>query len=68
VHGGADLNELKTGGPSTNYEQFYDNLELWNLLTFKVETTISQQRLIDILYRTLEFIDEKIQEKLNNKD
>jgi hypothetical protein len=68
VHGGADLNELKTGGPSTNYEQFYDDLELWNLLTFKVETTNSQQRRVDGLYRILEFIDEKIQEKLYNND
>jgi hypothetical protein len=68
VHGGANLNELKTGGPSTNYEQFYDNLELWNLLTFKVETTISQQRQIDRLYRILEFVDKKIQEELNNND
>jgi hypothetical protein len=68
VHGGADLNELKTGGPSTNYEQFYDNLELWNLLTFKVETTISQRRGVDRLNRILEFIDEKIQEELNNND
>jgi hypothetical protein len=68
LHGGADLNELKTGGPSTNYEQFYDNLELWNLLTFKVETTISQRRGVDRLNRILEFIDEKIQEKLNNND
>jgi hypothetical protein len=68
VHGGADLNELKTGGPSTNYEQFYDNLELWNLLTFKVETTISQQRGVDRLNKVLEFIDEKIQEELNNND
>jgi hypothetical protein len=68
VHGGADLNELKTGGPITNYEQFYDNLELWNLLTFKVETTISQRRGVDRLNRILEFIDEKIQEELNNND
>ncbi len=68
VYGGADLNELKTGGPSTNYEQFYDNLELWNLLTFKVETTISQQRQIDGLYRILEFVDKKIQEEINNND
>ena len=68
VHGGADLNELKTGGPSTNYGQFYDDLELWNLLTFKVETTNSQQRRVDGLYRILEFIDEKIQEKLYNND
>ncbi|MEJ6791241.1 MAG: hypothetical protein QNK89_00485 [Lacinutrix sp.] len=68
VYGGADLNKLKTGGPSTNYEQFYDNLELWNLLTFKVETTISQQLLIDRLYKILEFVDKKIQEELNNND
>jgi hypothetical protein len=62
------LNELKTGGPSTNYEQFYDNLELWNLLTFKVKTTISQQRRIDRLYRILEFVDKKIKEELNIND
>jgi hypothetical protein len=68
VYGGADLNELKTGGPSTNYEQFYDNLELWNLLTFKVKTTISQQRRIDKLFRILEFVDKKIQEELNIND
>lgn len=68
VYGGADLNELKTGGPSTNYEQFYDNLELWNLLTFKVKTTISQQRRIDRLYRILEFVDKKIKEELNIND
>jgi hypothetical protein len=68
VYGGADLNELKTGGPSTNYEQFYDNLELWNLLTFKVKTTISQQRRIDKIFRILEFVDKKIQEELNIND
>jgi hypothetical protein len=68
VHGGADFNELKTGGPITNYEQFYDNLELWNLLSFKVETTIITQQLLDRLYGALEFVDEKIQDKLNNND
>jgi hypothetical protein len=68
VHGGGNLTKLKKGGPITNYEQFYDNLELWNLLTFKVETTIIQQQLLDRLYGALEFVDEKIQEKLNNND
>ena len=31
VHGGAVNSGLKTGGPTTNYEQFYDNLELWSI-------------------------------------
>jgi hypothetical protein len=68
VHGGAVKSELKTGGPTTNYEQFYDNLELWNLLTFKVETLISQKNAIDALYDILDFIDSKLQKELNDND
>jgi len=68
VHGGAVNSGLKIGGPTTNYEQFYDNLELWNLLTFKVETLIIQKHRIDRLYNILEFIDSKLQKELNNND
>jgi len=68
VHGGAVYSGLKTGGPTTNYEQFYDNLELWNLLTFKVEALISQKNRIDRLNKILEFIDSKLQKELNDND
>lgn len=68
VYRGAVYNNLKLGGPTTNYQQFYDNLELWNLLTFKVETLIAQKHNIDRLYNILEFIDSKLQNELNNND
>ena len=38
-----DYNELVKGGPETDYSKFYDNLELYNLLTFKLELLMAQQ-------------------------
>jgi hypothetical protein len=69
VYAGTDNDELlKKGGPTTNYGQFYDNLELWNLLTFKIETTNSLKSHIDILYNILENIDKELQNELSKND
>ncbi len=35
---GRGKEKLVAGGPETDYSQFYNDMELWNLLTFKLET------------------------------
>ena len=51
---------LIEGGPSHNFNLADDNLELWNILTFKLESTAShheqQQRLIDLLEKMDELL------------
>ena len=55
---------LIPGGPPIDYTQFNENLELWNIVTFKLETSelykeyiqglIDEQRsLVDLLEREL---------------
>ena len=36
-------NQLKSGGPPNDYHQFYNDMELWNLLTFKNESLLHQK-------------------------
>ncbi|WP_052158334.1 DUF6090 family protein [Lacinutrix jangbogonensis] len=68
VHGGAHASGLKTVGPTTNYNQFYNNLKLWNLLTFKIESTVSLKWQVDRLYRTLETVDKILENEIKDKD
>ena len=65
---GYSKNLLIKGGPKTDYMKFYNNLELYNLLTFKLETLLSQKHRIKTLMKTLEFTQEKIKIQLQKDD
>ncbi|GAA4314420.1 hypothetical protein GCM10023115_28460 [Pontixanthobacter gangjinensis] len=54
---------LVSGGPETNYSVLNDDLYLWNLLTFKLETVSIQKELI---MKVIELF-EKFQDYLNNR-
>ena len=58
---------LVLGGPQTDYQQFYDDMELWNLLTFKLETLNSHIRLINRFEYNVKTLDSLILKELNNK-
>ena len=60
-------NTLIKGGPKTDYSTFLNNLELYNLLTFKLESLNAQKYRLDFLERTLIYIEEKIEEELNSR-
>lgn len=63
----AQKKNLHLGGPQTDYSAFLDNLELWNILSFKVEVLTEQQA---GLYRLLELIkklDQEITKELENE-
>ena len=58
---------LPRGGPETDYSKFYDNLELYNLVTFKLEVLIAQQHRLARLQRVLDFLQEEIEVFLDQK-
>lgn len=62
VHSG--LGSMVIGGPETDYQQFHNDLELWNLLNFKIETTdahlLRLVYLISQLNETLPLLKEEI--------
>ena len=60
--------QLKSGGPATDYDQFYDDLELWNLVTFKIESLISQKSRVQTLLDAIEYINILIDQELKNND
>lgn len=45
---------LVVGGPSIDYNSFANNLELWNIITFKLETLNSQLRVLNGYTKILE--------------
>ncbi len=56
---------LLVGGPETNYEQFFNNLELWNLVTFKHESFITHRNVLINILKSLESLDNTIVKQLN---
>ena len=61
-------NQLVKGGPKTDYSKFFNNLELYNLLTFKLEALVSLKDRLDFLERVLIYIQEEIDVYLERKN
>lgn len=57
---GSIQNELIKGGPETDYSKFVNNLEIYNLITFKLETLISQRHRLEFMERSLAFVQKQI--------
>lgn len=55
---------LVIGGPPTNYESLFDNMEFWNIVTFRLENITSDLRLIDRIIRRFEFMNRQIEKEL----
>lgn len=55
---------LTSGGPETNYEQFFNDLELWNLLTFKSESLITHEDTLTWTLKHLKILDDLIVKEL----
>ena len=63
---GNKLNSISEG-PKTNYQQFYNNLELWNIITFKLETVTTQQELLQGFINFSENLTKVLDQELNIK-
>lgn len=59
-------NKLIEDGPKTDYSKFYDNLELYNLLNFKLESLLSQKNRIKDLKNALVLTQKQINKNLND--
>ena len=56
---------LVAGGPETDYSQFYNDMELWNLLTFKLETTNAHSRTVKRFTDYLKSLDSLIVKEID---
>ena len=59
--------DLIQGGPKTNYDNFYDDLEIWNIVTFKLETVISHQYRLDSFINLTKRLKENLIHELDYK-
>ena len=57
---------LIQGGPKTNYEALFSNLELWNVITFKLELLTSESRTLDGAIKSFNLIKENLKKELEN--
>jgi hypothetical protein len=64
---GSDNEFLVSGGPTTEYQQFYNNLELWNIITFKLETLNAHQNLLEQFIRMIEYLCKLFDDELGPK-
>lgn len=60
--------KLIIGGPETDYSEFYNNLEIYNLITFKLETLSSQKNRTESLLYTLDYLKNQIENYLENHE
>lgn len=61
----SNKDEFIDGGPETDYSRFYNDMELWNLLTFKLETCISHSRLLNNFTDYLKTLDSLIVKEID---
>ena len=57
---------LVKGGPKTNYETLFTNLELWNTITFKLESLTSESNNLGYSIKFFERIKEDLKTELEN--
>lgn len=55
---------LVHGGPSTDFEQFYNNLEAWNIITFKLELLNSHKSRLDGFIAMVERLIKSLESEL----
>jgi hypothetical protein len=58
---------LTPGGPATDFGGFSNNLELWNILSFKVEVLVEQKMELNHLLALMEKLDKEIMRELDRK-
>jgi hypothetical protein len=58
---------LVMGGPTNDFEALFNSLELWNIVTFKLENLTGETRGCNEARRTLEWLDEQIVTALERK-
>lgn len=56
--------DLIKGGPRTEFAQLYDNLEMWNILTFKLESLKTESNRFDGTVYVLEKLKSQIESEL----
>lgn len=58
--------ELIDGGPPTNYEALFSNLELWNVITFKLELLNTESNVLGKAIRFFKVIRERLLKELEH--
>lgn len=59
-------NLLVSGGPKTNYTSFQNDLELWNIITFKIEAIEEHQKRLKAFLKGLDILDTALKNELND--
>ncbi|NNK11835.1 MAG: hypothetical protein HKP08_10855 [Flavobacteriaceae bacterium] len=59
---------LIPGGPKTNYSLFLEDMELWNILTFKLETTNHQITGINKFIESMKILSTELENELGVKN
>ena len=57
---------LISGGPQTDFRSLFNSLELWNVATFKLETTNTQRNALTKMLETLTALKSSLEKELNN--
>ena len=58
---------LIIGGPKTDFSLLFENLEIWNILTFKLESLVSESQIFENTIYTFESLKSKIEIELKDK-
>ena len=59
---------LVMGGPKTDYEALFNSIELWNVVTFKLENLMAEVNTCHSAKRTLEWLDKQIMKEQGNSE
>ena len=57
---------LISGGPQTDFKSLFNSMELWNVATFKLETTSAQHFGLNKVLETLKALKKSLEKELNN--
>ena len=58
--------DLVQGGPKVNDENLFNNLELWNIITFKLEALLGESRMLEHSIRGFGITKEYLKKELEN--
>ena len=58
--------DLVQGGPKVNDENLFNNLELWNIITFKLEALLGESRMLEYSIRDFGITKEYLKKELEN--
>ncbi|MCV9387145.1 hypothetical protein [Reichenbachiella ulvae] len=57
---------LIQGGPETQYEDLLNNLELWNIITFKLESLITESGNLGNTIQVLDFLKKQLKKEIES--